>query len=198
MDKLHRSDADRMLGGVCGGLAETFGGSPWLYRLAFIIGTVATQGVLAIVYLLLWAFLPKRSLLESGEAESRLWDRGEMRDRAIGATEEMQQRVDQAREYVQRVQSESDRTTTGSKPVDRLQEQAYRVADDAVSAYQRWRNQQSGERPATDEVIETAPAAEPPIVPEPRATVEPTTPAESAPPVEAPRPGPERQAEEPK
>lgn len=204
MDKLHRSDADRMLGGVCGGLAETFGGSPWLYRVAFIIGTVVTQGVLAIVYLLLWAFLPKRSLLESGEAESRLWDRSGMRDRATGATEEMRQRVDQAREYVQRVQSKSEGNATGSKPVDRLQKQAYRVADDAVSAYQRWRNQQSGERPATDEVIETAPAAEPrtpvepPIVPEPRATVEPTTPAEPTPPVEAPRPGPERQAEEPK
>lgn len=192
MNKLHRSDSDRMLGGVCGGLAESFGGSPWLYRVAFIIGTLATQGVLAIVYLLLWAFLPKGTLLEREEAESRLWDRGELRDRANEASDEMRQRVDQAREYVQRVQTETDGTESGSKPVDRLQQQAFRMADDAVSAYQRWRSQQSGAQPATDEVIETTPVAEP------RPSAGPSIPGEPSAPVESPRPGPERQAEEPK
>ncbi len=192
MNKLHRSDSDRMLGGVCGGLAETFGGSPWLYRAAFIIGTLATQGILAIVYLLLWAFLPKGTLLERGEVESRIWDRSELRDRANEATGEMRQRVDQAREYVQRVQGETDGATAGSKPVDRLQEQAFRVADDAVSAYQRWRRQQSAAEPATDEVIDTTPVAEP------RATAEPPPPVEPSAPVEPPRPAPARPVDEPK
>lgn len=192
MNKLHRSGTDRLLGGVCGGLAEAFGGSPWLYRVAFIIGTVVTQGVLAIVYLLLWAFLPKRSVLESGEVDSRLWDRGELRDRASGATDEMRQRVDQAREYVQRVQSETGGTAADSKPVDRLQKQAFRVADDAMGAYHRWRGQQSGTQPATDEVIKSTPVAEP------RIPVEPPIVSEAPAPVESPQPGPERQAEEPK
>jgi phage shock protein PspC (stress-responsive transcriptional regulator) len=180
MDTLHRSDTDRILGGVCAGLAEKFGGSPWLYRVAFIVGTIATQGVLAIVYLLLWAFLPTQARLESGERRARVWDRTNLRERAGEATDEMRQRMDQAREYVQRMQSETDGTAPGSKPMDRLQKQAFRVADDAVSAYQRWRAQQTEARSATDEVIDTT------TVPEPR------------PIVEAPQPGPERQAEEPK
>lgn len=180
MGKLHRSDADRLLGGVCGGLAEAFGGSPWLYRAGFIIGTIATQGVLSIVYVLLWAFLPKRSALETGEADSRLWDRDELRDRASDATGEMRERVDQAREYVQRVQSETDGTAPGSKPVDKLQGQAFRVADDAVSAYQRWRGQQSGTHTANDEVIDTTPADGPHT------------------PIELPQPGPEPRAGESK
>ncbi len=198
MNKLHRSDSDRILGGVCGGLAETFGGSPWLYRAAFIIGTLVTQGVLAIVYLLLWAFLPKGTLLERGETEPRLWDRSDLRDRANEATDEMRQRVDQAREYVQRAQSETDGATAGSKPVDRLQEQAFRIADDAVSAYQRWRRQQSGTEPPTDEVLETTPVVEPRATVEPPAPVAPSAPVEPTTPVEPPRPAPERPVDEPK
>ena len=40
--QLTRSRSDRMLGGVAGGLAQTYGFDPALVRLAFVVLTLAT------------------------------------------------------------------------------------------------------------------------------------------------------------
>ncbi len=56
---LHRSASDRMIGGVCGGLAEWLGWNPtavrWLYVLVSIF-SVAFPGIIA--YILLWIAMP--------------------------------------------------------------------------------------------------------------------------------------------
>jgi phage shock protein C len=55
--KLHRSDEDRMLAGVCGGLATYFNIDPTLIRVIFIVLAVfGGSGI--ILYLLLWIFIP--------------------------------------------------------------------------------------------------------------------------------------------
>ena len=55
---LRRSTSDRMLGGVCGGLAQHFGIDPVLVRIAFVLLTIAgSTGLL--LYLLLWALVPE-------------------------------------------------------------------------------------------------------------------------------------------
>jgi phage shock protein C len=55
--RLHRSTHDRMLGGVCGGLAEYFDVAPDLVRVGFVAVTLAGgAGVLA--YLILWLLVP--------------------------------------------------------------------------------------------------------------------------------------------
>ena len=55
---LRRSTSDRMLGGVCGGLAQHFGIDPALVRIAFVLLAIAgSTGVL--LYLLLWAMVPE-------------------------------------------------------------------------------------------------------------------------------------------
>ena len=56
---LRRSRADRWLGGVCGGLAGTYGIESWVWRLIFTVFTLITSGFGALVYLLLWIFVPE-------------------------------------------------------------------------------------------------------------------------------------------
>ena len=55
---LRRSRSNKMIAGVCGGLAEFFGISAFWFRLAFIIGFIpgGVPGVL--VYLLMWIMIP--------------------------------------------------------------------------------------------------------------------------------------------
>lgn len=56
---LYRSRRNRMLAGVCGGLAEWLGWSPTMVRAIYVIGSilsVAFPG--AIVYLILWLVMP--------------------------------------------------------------------------------------------------------------------------------------------
>ncbi|RBY79552.1 PspC domain-containing protein [Geodermatophilus sp. TF02-6] len=55
--QLRRSGTDRMLGGVCGGLAEYSGIDAVLWRAGFVGLTVA-GGAGVLVYLLLWVLMP--------------------------------------------------------------------------------------------------------------------------------------------
>jgi len=58
---LRRSRKDRVLAGVCGGLAEFFGISAFWFRLAFFIAFIP-GGVPGLVpYLILWIVVPKAS-----------------------------------------------------------------------------------------------------------------------------------------
>ena len=55
---LRRSRRDRMIAGVCGGLGEFFGVSPFWFRLGFLIALVpgGVPGIAA--YLILWLVVP--------------------------------------------------------------------------------------------------------------------------------------------
>lgn len=57
---LHRSRKHRMIGGVCGGIADWLGWRPTLVRLLYVIVSVlsaAFPGILA--YVILWILMPK-------------------------------------------------------------------------------------------------------------------------------------------
>ena len=56
---LRRSSDNRILLGICGGLGEFFGINPIWFRLAFIIAAIpgGLPGIL--LYLILWAIMPK-------------------------------------------------------------------------------------------------------------------------------------------
>ena len=59
-NRLFRSN-DRMLGGVCAGIAEYLGWDPTLVRIAYIVLSIvsaAFPGIL--VYLILWIVMPPR------------------------------------------------------------------------------------------------------------------------------------------
>jgi phage shock protein C len=63
--KLQRSTRDCLLAGVCGGMAESLGWSPFRVRLIFVLVSIlsaAFPGIL--VYLILWFLMPRRTEIE--------------------------------------------------------------------------------------------------------------------------------------
>jgi phage shock protein C len=58
--RLYRSEKDKMVAGVCGGLAEYFSIDPSLVRIFLVLITLlGGSGVLA--YLIMWAVVPTES-----------------------------------------------------------------------------------------------------------------------------------------
>ncbi len=55
--KLYRSRTDKMLGGVCGGLAQHLKVDPTLVRLLFVLAALA-NGLGIIAYLVMWVVVP--------------------------------------------------------------------------------------------------------------------------------------------
>jgi phage shock protein PspC (stress-responsive transcriptional regulator) len=56
--RIRRSSTDKMLGGVCGGLAESLGIDVTVLRLAFVALTVLGAGAAAVIYVAIWALAP--------------------------------------------------------------------------------------------------------------------------------------------
>ncbi|ACP33649.1 PspC domain-containing protein [Corynebacterium aurimucosum] len=55
--RLTRSTTDTMLGGVCGGIAQTYNLDPTLVRILFVVATLlGFSGIL--LYLILWVVIP--------------------------------------------------------------------------------------------------------------------------------------------
>jgi phage shock protein PspC (stress-responsive transcriptional regulator) len=67
MQKLYRSNTDKKIAGICGGLAEMYDMDPVIVRLVTIALTLIT-GVfpLFVVYLLAWWLVPRRESLSEG------------------------------------------------------------------------------------------------------------------------------------
>jgi phage shock protein C len=58
MNKLTKSQKDKMIFGVCGGLSEYTHLSSAIIRLGFIFGTILTGSILLWIYLILAILLP--------------------------------------------------------------------------------------------------------------------------------------------
>src|SRR3954469_19587046 len=73
--QLRRSGTEKMLGGVCGGLADYSGIDVVLWRVGFVALTLA-GGAGIVVYLLLWVLMPSGPLRpgDSPSAMDRLLD----------------------------------------------------------------------------------------------------------------------------
>jgi len=56
--KLRRTRGDKMIAGVCGGLADFFGFDSTLLRIVYTLLTVFTVFAGCIVYLILWFIMP--------------------------------------------------------------------------------------------------------------------------------------------
>lgn len=57
---LYRSRNHRMLGGVCGGLADWLGWSPTMVRILYVILSIASAAFPGIlVYIILWIAMPE-------------------------------------------------------------------------------------------------------------------------------------------
>ncbi len=59
MKRIYRSESDRILGGVCGGLGEAFDIDPTLIRLLLIV--LIFTGTSPLFYLIAWLIVPTES-----------------------------------------------------------------------------------------------------------------------------------------
>jgi phage shock protein PspC (stress-responsive transcriptional regulator) len=64
----YRTSNDRMIAGVCGGLAAQFGVPTAVVRLAFVLMTLFSYGMGLLIYVVLWVVMP---LDDWGGEESR-------------------------------------------------------------------------------------------------------------------------------
>lgn len=67
---LTRDPHNRVLGGVCGGIARALRVDPWLVRVLFIV-SLALPGPGVLVYVILWAVLPLEGGAGTGGAARR-------------------------------------------------------------------------------------------------------------------------------
>lgn len=57
--RLRRSRSDRMLAGVCAGIADYLRVDPTLVRVGFAVLAIITWGVALVAYLIAWAVMPE-------------------------------------------------------------------------------------------------------------------------------------------
>lgn len=57
--RLYRNKRDRVLGGVCGGIAEYLDVDPVVVRLIWTIATLISMGLGILAYLIAWIIIPE-------------------------------------------------------------------------------------------------------------------------------------------
>ncbi len=69
--QIYRSETNKFIGGVCGGLGEYFNIDPSIIRLVFVLLTVfGGSGI--IIYLVLWIIIPSKSQKGSQDFKERI------------------------------------------------------------------------------------------------------------------------------
>lgn len=58
LQKLTKSEDDRILGGICGGLGEHSEAPSWVWRILMVLFVLFSGGVGLLLYVLLWIFMP--------------------------------------------------------------------------------------------------------------------------------------------
>jgi phage shock protein C len=69
---MYRSFYDRVLAGVCGGMAARLPVNTWVIRLTFIGLALLTLGAFAVLYVMLWLAIPQASPTDEGR-RGGLW-----------------------------------------------------------------------------------------------------------------------------
>lgn len=102
--RLYRSETDRMLAGVCGGLGEFFGVDPTLIRIGFIVLALAGGAGLPI-YLAMWVVVPRASRVGSPGIDVA-------RDAADEVRDTVQKGAEQAKQAYERWRRDRDAAAT--------------------------------------------------------------------------------------
>jgi phage shock protein PspC (stress-responsive transcriptional regulator) len=79
--RLYRSEHDRVIAGVCGGLRDYLGIDANLLRVIFVLLAVFAGGSGLLIYVLLWALVPRESRVGISPSESAMDAVNEVRDR---------------------------------------------------------------------------------------------------------------------
>ncbi len=91
---LHRSQTDKIIAGVCGGLAEYFEVDSTIIRLLFIL-VVALGGSGGFLYLILWLLMPKGPKESALVTEEKIKEfAGDLKEKAQEFKEDIMKRCD--------------------------------------------------------------------------------------------------------
>ncbi len=71
--QFYRSNSDRMIGGVCGGIARYLNLDSTLVRLFFVLLTLA-DGIGAVIYFILWVIMPDEVQVNGGNVNDTIRD----------------------------------------------------------------------------------------------------------------------------
>jgi phage shock protein PspC (stress-responsive transcriptional regulator) len=82
--RLYRSETDRMLAGVCGGLSDFLGIDANLLRIVFALLAIFAGGSGLLIYVVMWAIVPRKSRLGISPTESAMDAVNEVRERFSG------------------------------------------------------------------------------------------------------------------
>lgn len=96
MKRLYRSETDRMIGGVCGGLGTYLGIDPLIWRILFVVAAMM-NGIGLVVYLMLWLLVPTAAAAELSQEQVVRQNVAEIRNRARALGQEARQVLDKPR-----------------------------------------------------------------------------------------------------
>lgn len=89
--QIRRSSTDRMLGGVCGGIANYLGVDSTLVRIGFVVLTLS--GVSPFLYLVLWLFIPSDTAAPAPWTQQIQQTVGEIQERATTIADQVSTQV---------------------------------------------------------------------------------------------------------
>lgn len=104
--RLYRSEQDRMVAGICGGLGAYLGIDPTVVRVVFVVLGLLS-GVGLVLYLVMWIVVPTQSRLDAPPPDVAREGVADIRDRA-------RQGVQEARHAVQRVRGRRQQPEAGA------------------------------------------------------------------------------------
>lgn len=112
--RLTRSESDRMIAGVCGGIADFFGIDPTLVRVMFALLAIFGGGGI-LLYVVMWAIVPRSSRVDAEPREV-------VRDSIEEGRELLHESSDAAKRTDQRLRGAE--TETGSDADDTSEDSA--------------------------------------------------------------------------
>ena len=89
--QIRSSSTDRMIGGVCGGLAQYLGVDSTLVRLGFVL--LVFSGVSPFLYLILWVVIPSDTMTATSWTQQVQQSVGEIQERATTVAREVSAQV---------------------------------------------------------------------------------------------------------
>ncbi len=117
--RLYRSQTERMIAGVCGGLAEYFDVDPVFMRLAFVLLAFLT-GVGFLLYPLLWIIMPEQDSLDRPPREVVRENLGRMRENAERIGDELLRATGRPSETGETAQEGTTGSETPQEPADTI------------------------------------------------------------------------------
>jgi len=91
-NRLYRSEKDKIIGGVCGGIAEYLNIDPVIVRILFALAVIS-EGFGLMLYIILWIVLPSEDSINKDHNEVVQENTKEIKDNVVKATKGIRKNV---------------------------------------------------------------------------------------------------------